>query len=63
MIENALIQFGALGIVAYVVHQSMTKTEKAIRNNTEALIRFNDSMDIILPPIIRCSDEFKKKNR
>lgn len=36
MIEN-LINFGALGIVGYVVYMQMNATNKVINNNTRAI--------------------------
>ncbi|MFW6282545.1 MAG: hypothetical protein ACOC1P_00630 [Minisyncoccales bacterium] len=38
MIEELLLQFGALGIVAYVVVFYNGKLERVINNNTKALI-------------------------
>lgn len=40
MLTENFIQFGALGIVAYVVVFFTQKMEKVINNNTQALTRF-----------------------
>lgn len=38
------IQYGALGIVAYVVYFLTQKFEKALNNNTEALVEIKTIM-------------------
>ena len=37
---DIFIQFGALGIVGYVVHVMLSKTNRCIDNNTQAMTRF-----------------------
>ena len=37
MIEQLIIQVGALGIVGFVVHGFMKTTNECIKNNTSAL--------------------------
>jgi hypothetical protein len=44
MIENLILQFGALGIVAYVVYFQTTVLKEVIENNTRALLKVEDNI-------------------
>ena len=45
MIESLIIQFGALGIVAYVVYSHNHDTKKLILNNTKALVSIEKTIN------------------
>jgi hypothetical protein len=45
MIENLFIQFGALGIVAYVVYFQTSVLKEVIKNNTEAFYSVKENID------------------
>lgn len=55
MIESLLIQFGSLGIVAYVVYFQTTTLKSIINNNTKALVLVKENIKY-------CEKRNKKKN-
>lgn len=47
MLEDLFLQFGSLGIVAFVVWHNQTRMEKVVSNNTKALVLFNNNINKI----------------
>jgi len=45
MLETTILQFGALGIVAYVVYFQTTTLKEVISNNTRALLKVEQNIN------------------
>ena len=52
--ESLIVQFGALGIVAYVVYDQKRVTNKLIQEVTQALYSVNYSLNSFQNVILKC---------